>query len=327
MSNAAIEAEGLVRTFGKVRALDGIDMVAGEGTVFGLLGPNGAGKTTAIRVLSTLILPDSGRASVGGYDVVRHPGEVRRLIGLTGQYAAVDELLSGNENLYMLGRLLGFPASDARSRATELLEAFNLADAATKIVKQYSGGMRRRLDLAASLVGRPRFLYLDEPTTGLDPRGRLELWGMIRGLVAEGTTVLLTTQYLEEADRLADEIVVIDHGTVIAAGTPQQLKTRVGGHVLQARPADPADVEKTERIVSDFAAGGESTHSDGEVVTVTIDNRAALGEVVRRLDDAGIVVDDLSLRRPSLDEVFLAVTGHLAEGASETDEDRERSSR
>jgi oleandomycin transport system ATP-binding protein len=327
MSNAAIEAEGLVRTFGNVRALDGIDMVAGEGTVFGLLGPNGAGKTTAIRVLSTLILPDSGRASVGGYDVVRHPGEVRRLIGLTGQYAAVDELLSGNENLYMLGRLLGFPASDARSRATELLEAFNLADAATKIVKQYSGGMRRRLDLAASLVGRPRFLYLDEPTTGLDPRGRLELWGMIRSLVAEGTTVLLTTQYLEEADRLADEIVVIDHGTVIAAGTPQQLKTRVGGHVLQARPADPADVEKTERIVSDFAAGGESTHSDGEVVTVTIDNRAALGEVVRRLDDAGIVVDDLSLRRPSLDEVFLAVTGHLAEGASETDEDRERSSR
>ena len=327
MSNAAIEAEGLVRTFGKVRALDGIDMVAGEGTVFGLLGPNGAGKTTAIRVLSTLILPDSGRASVGGYDVVRHPGEVRRLIGLTGQYAAVDELLSGNENLYMLGRLLGFPASDARSRATELLEAFNLADAATKIVKQYSGGMRRRLDLAASLVGRPRFLYLDEPTTGLDPRGRLELWGMIRGLVAEGTTVLLTTQYLEEADRLADEIVVIDHGKVIAAGTPQQLKTRVGGHVLQARPADPADVEKTERIVSDFAAGGERTHSDGEVVTVTIDNRAALGEVVRRLDDAGIVVDDLSLRRPSLDEVFLAVTGHLAEGAAETDEDRERSKR
>jgi oleandomycin transport system ATP-binding protein len=302
-------------------------MVAGEGTVFGLLGPNGAGKTTAIRVLSTLILPDSGRASVGGYDVVRQPGEVRRLIGLTGQYAAVDELLSGNENLYMLGRLLGFPASDARSRATELLEAFNLADAATKIVKQYSGGMRRRLDLAASLVGRPRFLYLDEPTTGLDPRGRLELWGMIRGLVAEGTTVLLTTQYLEEADRLADEIVVIDHGKVIAAGTPQQLKTRVGGHVLQARPADPADVEKTERIVSDFAAGGESTHSDGEVVTVTIDNRAALGEVVRRLDDAGIVVDDLSLRRPSLDEVFLAVTGHLAEGEAESEDSGERSKR
>src|SRR5438093_2480948 len=265
MTTSAIEAEGLVKTFGKVRALGGIDMVAREGTVFGLLGPNGAGKTTAIRVLSTLLQPASGRASVGGYDVVRQPGEGRRLIGLTGQYAAVDELLSGQENLYMLGRLLGFPVADARSRAKELLGAFNLSDAATKIVKQYSGGMRRRLDLAASLVGRPRFLYLDEPTTGLDPRGRLELWGMIRGLVAGGTTVLLTTQYLEEADKLADEIVVIDHGKVIAAGTPQELKTRVGGHVLQARPADPSDAEKTERIMSEFAASGESTHSDGEV--------------------------------------------------------------
>ena len=211
----------------------------------------------------------------------------------------------------------------------ELLDAFNLSDAATKVVKQYSGGMRRRLDLAASLVGRPRFLYLDEPTTGLDPRGRLELWGMIRGLVSEGTTVLLTTQYLEEADKLADEIVVIDHGLVIAAGTPQELKTRVGGHVLQARPADPSDAEKTERIMSEFAASGESTHSDGEVVSVTINDRSALGEVVRRLDDAGITVDDLSLRRPSLDEVFLAVTGHLAEGEGEveTEDPTERSSR
>jgi oleandomycin transport system ATP-binding protein len=329
MTTSAIEAEGLVKTFGKVRALGGIDMVAREGTVFGLLGPNGAGKTTAIRVLSTLLKPDSGRASVGGFDVVRQPGEVRRLIGLTGQYAAVDELLSGQENLYMLGRLLGFPVADARSRAKELLQAFNLSDAATKIVKQYSGGMRRRLDLAASLVGRPRFLYLDEPTTGLDPRGRLELWGMIRGLVAGGTTVLLTTQYLEEADKLADEIVVIDHGKVIAAGTPQELKTRVGGHVLQARPADPSDAEKTERIMSEFAASGESTHSDGEVVSVTIKDRSALGEVVRRLDDAGITVDDLSLRRPSLDEVFLAVTGHLAEGEgeAESDDPTERSAR
>jgi len=329
MTTSAIEAEGLVKTFGKVRALGGIDMVAREGTVFGLLGPNGAGKTTAIRVLSTLLKPDSGRASVGGFDVVRQPGEVRRLIGLTGQYAAVDELLSGQENLYMLGRLLGFPVADARSRAKELLQAFNLSDAATKVVKQYSGGMRRRLDLAASLVGRPRFLYLDEPTTGLDPRGRLELWGMIRGLVAGGTTVLLTTQYLEEADKLADEIVVIDHGKVIAAGTPQELKTRVGGHVLQARPADPSDAEKTERIMSEFAASGESTHSDGEVVSVTINDRSALGEVVRRLDDAGITVDDLSLRRPSLDEVFLAVTGHLAEGEGEveTEDPTERSSR
>jgi oleandomycin transport system ATP-binding protein len=326
---SAIEAEGLVRTFGKVRALDGIDMVAREGTVFGLLGPNGAGKTTAIRVLSTLIRPDSGRASVGGYDVVRQPSKVRGLIGLTGQYAAVDELLSGKENLFMLGRLLGFSASAARARARELLEAFDLSDAATKYVKTYSGGMRRRLDLAASLVGRPRFLYLDEPTTGLDPKSRLELWGMIRALVAQGTTVLLTTQYLEEADRLADEIVVIDHGRVIAAGTSQQLKTRIGGHVLQARPADPADLPETEKILASFADGDDGTHTDGQVVSVTIDDRSALGRAVRRLDEEGIAVDDLSLRRPSLDEVFLAITGHLAEEEPDTgpghDETHERS--
>jgi len=325
MTTSAIEAEGLVKTFGKVRALGGIDMVARQGTVFGLLGPNGAGKTTAIRVLSTLLRPDSGRALVGGYDVVRQPREVRRLIGLTGQYAAVDELLSGQENLYMIGRLLGFRRSDARARAGELLGAFDLADAATKLVKAYSGGMRRRLDLAASLVGRPRFLYLDEPTTGLDPRSRIELWIMIRGLVADGTTVLLTTQYLEEADRLADEIVVIDHGRVIAAGTPQQLKTRVGGQVLQARPADPADVAATERILAGFSDGDEGTHTDGQLVSVTIADRSALGQAVRLLDDADIAVDDLSLRRPSLDEVFLAVTGHLAEEEPETEEARERS--
>jgi oleandomycin transport system ATP-binding protein len=325
VSNSAIEAEGLVRTFGKVRALDGIDLVAREGTVFGLLGPNGAGKTTAIRVLSTLLRPDSGRASVGGYDVVRQPREVRRLIGLTGQYAAVDELLSGQENLYMIGRLLRFPARDARARAKELLEAFDLGDAATKLVKTYSGGMRRRLDLAASLVGRPRFLYLDEPTTGLDPRSRLELWGMIRDLVGQGTTVLLTTQYLEEADRLADEIVVIDHGRVIAAGTPQQLKARVGGQVLQARPLDPADVAATERVLAELAAGAEGIHSDGQLVTLTIEDPSALGQAVRRLDDAGIVVDDLSLRRPSLDEVFLAVTGHVTEDEPEIEDENERS--
>jgi oleandomycin transport system ATP-binding protein len=326
MTNSAIEAEGLVRTFGKVRALDGIDMVAREGTVFGLLGPNGAGKTTAIRVLSTLIRPDSGRAVVGGYDVVREPAKVRRLIGLTGQYAAVDELLSGKDNLFMIGRLLGLPAREARSRAIELLGSFDLADAATKYVKTYSGGMRRRLDLAASLVGRPRFLYLDEPTTGLDPRSRLELWVMIRALVAEGTTVLLTTQYLEEADRLADEIVVIDHGRVIAAGTPAQLKTRVGGQVLQARPADPTDLAATEKILSEFADGDDATHTDGQLVTVAIADRSALGQAVRRLDDAGIGIEDLSLRRPSLDEVFLAITGHLAEDDPDPrDEDRERS--
>jgi oleandomycin transport system ATP-binding protein len=326
MTTSAIEAEGLVKTFGKVRALDGIDMVAREGTVFGLLGPNGAGKTTAIRILSTLIRPDAGRASVGGFDVVREPEKVRRLIGLTGQYAAVDELLSGQENLYMIGRLIGLPAAAARDRARELLEDFGLDDAATKVVKQYSGGMRRRLDLAASLVGRPKFLYLDEPTTGLDPRSRLDLWVTIRGLVAQGTTVLLTTQYLEEADRLADEIVVIDHGKVIAAGTPQQLKTRVGGQVLQARPADPADMAEVEKILAEFAEGGEAPHSAGQVVTVAITDRSALSQVVRRLDEAGIAVDDLLLRRPSLDEVFLAVTGHLAvdEPESEDASARER---
>ena len=327
MSETAIEAEGLVRTFGDVRALDGIDMVARQGTVFGLLGPNGAGKTTAIRILSTLLRPDSGRAAVGGYDVIQHPKEVRRLIGLTGQYAAVDELLSGRENLSMIGRLLGFSRPDARSRANELLEAFDLAEAATKLAKTYSGGMRRRLDLAASLVGHPRFLFLDEPTTGLDPRSRLELWGMIRGLVADGTTVLLTTQYLEEADRLADEIVVIDHGRVIAAGTPLQLKTRVGGQVLQARPADPADMAATERILAEFADGDEGLHSDGQLVTVTVNDRSALGQVVRRLDDAGIPVDDLSLRRPSLDEVFLAITGHVAEEKEEESDEAVEGSR
>jgi oleandomycin transport system ATP-binding protein len=321
----AIEVEGLRKSFGSVRALDGIDMVAREGTVFGLLGPNGAGKTTAIRILSTLLRPDAGRASVGGHDVVSEPGEVRRLIGLTGQYAAVDELLSGHENLYMLGRLLGFAPSDARARAHELLDDFDLADAAAKLVKHYSGGMRRRLDLAASLVGRPRFLYLDEPTTGLDPRSRLELWEMIRTLVAGGTTVLLTTQYLDEADRLADEIVVIDHGRVIAAGTPQQLKTRVGGHVLQAQPADRSDLEATERILAEFADGDDGSYTDGHLVRVTIEDRSALGRVVRRLDEAGIQVDDLSLRSASLDEVFLAITGHLAEEKDEVDESPERS--
>jgi oleandomycin transport system ATP-binding protein len=313
VATSAIETEGLVKSFGKVRALDGIDMVAQEGTVFGLLGPNGAGKTTAIRVLSTLIHPDAGWAKVGGYDVVKQRRKVRRLIGLTGQYAAVDELLTGQENLYMIGRLLGMPAKASKARAKELLESFDLSDAAHKLAKTYSGGMRRRLDLATSLVGRPRFLYLDEPTTGLDPKSRLELWGMIRALVSEGTTVLLTTQYLEEADQLADEIVVIDRGKVIAAGTPQQLKARVGGQVLQAQPAEAKDVPATERILAAFSEDGEGTYIDGQLVSVRINDRSALIEAVRRFEEAGIVLDDLGLRRPSLDEVFLAITGHLAE--------------
>ncbi len=319
MTAPTIEAEGLVKTFGSVKALDGVDMVAGEGTVFGLLGPNGAGKTTSIRILTTLLKPDAGRATVGGFDVVSHPADVRRLIGLTGQYAAIDELLSGKENLYMIGRLLGFSSADARARAAELLESFELTDAAGKFVKTYSGGMRRRLDLAASLVGRPGFLFLDEPTTGLDPKSRLELWGMIRALVAEGTTVLLTTQYLDEADRLADELVVIDRGKVIAAGTPKELKTRIGGQVLQAQPADPADLEATERILAEFA-DGEDPFRDDLLITIRIADRAVLGQVVRRLDDAGVAVEDLSLRRPSLDEVFLKLTGHLAEERTEDDE-------
>jgi oleandomycin transport system ATP-binding protein len=321
MSDTVIEAEGLARSFGDVRALDGIDMVVRHGTVFGLLGPNGAGKTTAIRILSTLLRPDAGRAIVGGFDVVRHPAAVRRLIGLTGQNAAVDELLTGEENLYMLGRLLGLPKPRARERASELMVAFDLEEAASKLAKTYSGGMRRRLDLAASLVGNPPFLYLDEPTTGLDPRSRIDLWAMIRRLVADGTTVLLTTQYLDEADRLADEIVVIDHGRVIAAGTPLQLKTRVGGQVLEARAANAVDLPAIQAILSEVADRSDEIHTDGQLVSVTIADRSALGVAVRRLDEAGIAVDDLALRRPSLDEVFLAVTGHVASQEPESDID------
>jgi oleandomycin transport system ATP-binding protein len=313
MMRSAIEAEDLVKVFGQVRALDGIDLVAREGTVFGLLGPNGAGKTTAIRILSTLLVPDAGRARVGGYDVVRQPKSVRRLIGLTGQYAAVDELLSGKENLYMIGRLLGMRASAARARATQLLEDFDLSEADGKLARTYSGGMRRRLDLAASLVGRPPVLYLDEPTTGLDPVSRRDLWGMIRNLVSDGTTVLLTTQYLDEADQLADEIVVIDHGKVIAAGTSRDLKTRVGGQVVAAQPIDPADVASTRRALEAFARDDDAIHVDGDVVTVSIADGVQLGQVARRLDDEGIQMDELALRRPSLDEVFLAITGHVTD--------------
>ena len=325
MSVAAIEVEGLVKTFGEVRAVDGIDFVVRPGTVFGLLGPNGAGKTTAIRVLSTLLRPDAGRASVGGFDVVSQPGEVRRLVGLTGQYAAVDELLSGHENLYMIGRLLGLGRAEARSRARELLESFDLADAASKTVKAYSGGMRRRLDLAASLVGKPRFLYLDEPTTGLDPNSRLQLWEMIRGLVADGTTVLLTTQYLEEADRLADEIVVIDQGRVIAAGTPMQLKERVGGHVLEVHTVEPEDAYRAAEVLREFAESGTPVHHEERRALATIEDRSCLTAVVRRLDEEGIVLDDLALRRSSLDEVFIALTGHVAEATPDSEEIAERS--
>ena len=323
--NNAIEVEALSKTFGSTRALDGIDMVVRPGTVFGLLGANGAGKTTMIRVLATLLRPDSGRASVGGYDVVRHPGEVRRLIGLAGQYAAVDELLSGTENLYMIGRLIGLSGRAARARAHDLLEAFDLAEPAHKSVKAYSGGMRRRLDLAASLVGRPRFLYLDEPTTGLDPASRLELWGLIRSLVADGTTVLLTTQYLEEADHLADEIVVIHLGRVIAAGTADELKSAAGGPVLQVRPAQPEQVPAVAAILSELADGDQALTHDSHFVTVSVADRSLLATAVRRLDDARIAIDDLSLRRPSLNEAFLSLTGRSAEADTQQDRITERS--
>ncbi|QGV79034.1 ATP-binding cassette domain-containing protein [Streptomyces ficellus] len=307
----AIQAEGLAKRFKETEALAGVDLAARTGTVLGLLGPNGAGKTTAVRIFATLLEPDAGRATVAGHDVVREAGLVRSLIGLTGQYAAVDENLTGTENLLLIGRLLGIPRREARARATELLERFQLTGAAGRAVKTYSGGMRRRLDLAASLVGRPRILFLDEPTTGLDPRSRGELWDMLRGLVAEGVTALLTTQYLNEADLLADNIVVIDHGRVIAEGTPDQLKSQVGGQVLQLRPVHGSDLVTAHGLVA--RAAGPQTQIEGDVITAPVNGPELMPIVVRELDGAGIAMGELTLRRSSLDEVFLALTGHRAE--------------
>jgi oleandomycin transport system ATP-binding protein len=307
----AIVTEGLVKKFGETTALDGVDLAVPSGTVLGLLGPNGAGKTTAVRVLATLLRPDAGRALVGGYDVVREAHQVRRLIGLTGQYASVDENLTGTENLLLIGRLLGEPRQRAKQRARELLRRFGLDDAAGRAAKTYSGGMRRRLDLAASLVGRPRMLYLDEPTTGLDPRARLELWALVRSLVAEGVTVLLTTQYLEEADTLADRIAVIDHGSVIATGTPAELKTRTGAQTLAVRPARGADVPRVLSVVRELV--GAEPDLEGETVTAPAADPALLPAAVRRLDDEGVVIAELTLRNSSLNEVFLSLTGHPAE--------------
>jgi oleandomycin transport system ATP-binding protein len=302
----AIVAEGLVKRFGNTTALAGVDLAVRTGTVLGLLGPNGAGKTTAVRVLATLIRPDQGRATVGGHDVVRSPHRVRQLIGLTGQYASVDETLTGTENLILIGRLLGLSRRDAKARARELLVRFRLADAADRAAGKYSGGMRRRLDLAASLVGRPRLLYLDEPTTGLDPRSRNDMWDVIRELVADGVTVLLTTQYLDEADQLADEVVVIDHGRVIAAGTPDQLKSRTGAQTVTVRPQSDLDLEKVTAAVETVAAGRIDVL--GGVITAPVADPGALAHLVRRLDDAGLVVAELALRSPSLDEAFLNLT-------------------
>jgi oleandomycin transport system ATP-binding protein len=309
----AIEAEGLVKRYGATTALAGVDLAVRPGTVLGLLGPNGAGKTTVVRVLATLLRPDTGLARVSGYDVVREASRVRELIGLTGQYAAVDEELTGFENLLLIARLLELPRRDAKRRATELLDRFQLSDAAGRVARTYSGGMRRRLDLAASLISRPTVLYLDEPTTGLDPRSRGDVWSMIRGLAAEGVTVLLTTQYLDEADRLASEIAVIDHGRVIATGTSAELKAKIGGRTLAVRPTDVADVPAVIAIVAEVTGVEPSQDADGGLVSVPVDDSAVLPVVVRRLDEADIPVTEFALRLASLDEVFLALTGHSSE--------------
>jgi len=305
MTNAIV-AEGLVKRFGDTTALAGVDLAVRTGTVLGLLGPNGAGKTTAVRVLATLLRPDAGHAEVGGYDVVRQAHQVRRLIGLTGQYASVDETLTGTENLILIGRLVGLSRRDARGRARELLEQFRLADAADKAARAYSGGMRRRLDLAASLVGRPRMLYLDEPTTGLDPRSRNDMWDIIRLLVADGVTVLLTTQYLDEADQLAHEIVVIDHGRVIATGTPEELKSRTGAQTVTVRPVSEADRDAVADVIGLIAAGPVDIR--GPLISAPVADPGALARLIRGLDERGLVVAELSLHKPSLDEVFLTLT-------------------
>jgi oleandomycin transport system ATP-binding protein len=310
----SIVAEGLVKRFDDTVALDGIDLAVRTGSVFGLLGPNGAGKTTAVRIFATLLRPDGGHAAVCGHDVVTHAHQVRQLSGLTGQYASVDETLTGMENLILIGRLTGRSRPESRARARDLLAAFRLSDAGDRAAKTYSGGMRRRLDLAASLVTRPRVLYLDEPTTGLDPLSRNEMWDVVRGLTATGVTVLLTTQYLEEADQLANEIAVVDHGKVIATGTPEELKARTGALTLSIRPADPADVPAVAAVVAGI------THTEPEVsnttVSAPVSHERLMPAVVRRLDDEGVLVAELILRGSSLDEVFLSLTGRRPQETS-----------
>ncbi|NIK55726.1 ATP-binding cassette domain-containing protein [Kribbella shirazensis] len=312
-NQVAIEAVGLVKKYGSTTALAGVDLSVPTGTVLGVLGPNGAGKTTAVRILGTLLRPDAGHATVGGYDVVRDAGKVRGIIGLTGQYASVDEDMSGRRNLIMIGRLLGYSRPQARAKANELLERFELTDAGDRIAKTYSGGMRRRLDLAASLVGDPSILYLDEPTTGLDPHARNGVWETVRNLVLDGTTVLLTTQYLEEADALADSIVVFDKGTVVANGRPAELKAQAGKQSLDVRPAEPSHIERVAAIVAESVGTRPTVDVVNALVSVPVTDGSSMPVVVRRLDEEGIAVTELSLRLPSLDEVFLALTGHTAE--------------
>jgi ABC-2 type transport system ATP-binding protein len=314
-SDAAIWVEGLKKSFGDVHALRGIDLAVPRGTVLGVLGPNGAGKTTAVRILTTLLQPDGGRALVEGRDVVRDAPAVRRLIGLSGQSAAIQEELTGRENLEIIGRLYHLSKPRARARAVELLERFELMDAANRTAKTYSGGMQRRLDLAASLVGDPRVLFLDEPTTGLDPRSRLGMWDIIRSLVSSGATLLLTTQYLDEADELADQIVVIDHGLVIAAGTAEELKSRVGGDVLEFTVPDRSQISDAVGAVARVGEGEPHADKETGVVNVGVGGRGsdALIDAVRGLDAVGVRTQGLALRRPSLDDVFLALTGHAAE--------------
>ncbi|MFO7533918.1 MAG: ATP-binding cassette domain-containing protein [Candidatus Limnocylindrales bacterium] len=319
---AIIEAEGLVKVYrsrkSEVRALDGLDLSVSEGTVLGLLGPNGAGKTTTVRIIATLLRPDAGRATVAGFDVVSQAQQLRHVIGLSGQYAAVDENLTGRENLWLFGRLYQLPSPEAHRRAGELLERFDLVDAADRTIKTYSGGMRRRLDLASALIGRPRLLILDEPTTGLDPRSRLSMWEIIRDLVREGATVLLTTQYLEEADELADTIAVVDRGRIIAEGTARELKRQVGGERIEVHLHRLEDIPFVESVLARHGDGDIAVDESTRQLSIAAGGGAErLFGVFRELDEAGIAVDDIGMRRPTLDDVFLALTGHVADATAE----------